>query len=107
VNPRFFKPIDGETHDFFARAADLVVTMEDHVLPGGYGSLVAERLTDQGITTPILRIGWPDQFIEHASSVDYLRQKYGLTAEHAVNAIKTRMEPSSATSEEPRRFAVA
>lgn len=107
VNPRFFKPIDGETHDFFARAADLVVTMEDHVLPGGYGSLVAERLSDQGITTPILRIGWPDQFIEHASSVDYLREKYGLTATHAVSAVKSRLEPSAADAEEPRRFAVA
>jgi 1-deoxy-D-xylulose-5-phosphate synthase len=107
VNPRFFKPLDGEIHDFFSRAADLVVTMEDHVLPGGYGSLVVERLSDQGITTPTLRIGWPDQFIEHASSVDYLREKYGLTAEAAVNAVKTRLEPSSATAEEPNRLAVA
>ncbi len=107
INPRFFKPLDGEVHDFFARAADLVVTMEDHVLPGGYGSLVVERLSDQGITTPVHRIGWPDQFIEHASSVDYLRTKYGLTAEAAVAAVKSRLEPSAAIAEETNRLAVA
>jgi 1-deoxy-D-xylulose-5-phosphate synthase len=95
VNPRFFKPIDGEMHEFFARAADLIVTMEDHVLPGGYGSLVIEHLADQGIHTPIHRIGWPDQFIEHASSVDYLRSKYGLTAVDAVKAVRTRFEGES------------
>src|ERR1041385_663399 len=62
INPRFFKPLDGEVHEFFARAADLVITMEDHVLPGGYGSLVVEHLSDAGVRTPIHRIGWPDQF---------------------------------------------
>jgi len=107
INPRFFKPLDGETHEFFARAADLIVTMEDHVLPGGYGSLVVEHLVDQGITTPVHRIGWPDQFIEHASSVDYLRNRYGLTAEAAVTAVKTRLEPSAAITEETKRFAAA
>jgi 1-deoxy-D-xylulose-5-phosphate synthase len=95
VNPRFFKPVDGEMHEFFARAADLIVTMEDHVLPGGYGSLVIEHLADQGIHTPIHRIGWPDQFIEHASSVDYLRNKYGLTAADAIKAVRTRFEGES------------
>src|SRR5688572_15338414 len=67
INPRFWKPLDGEVHEFFARGADLVVTMEDHVLPGGYGSLVVEHLNDVGVRTPVHRIGWPDQFIEHAS----------------------------------------
>jgi hypothetical protein len=43
--------------------------------------------SDAGIQTPVHRIGWPDQFIEHASSVDYLRQKYGLTAAAAVKAV--------------------
>ena len=56
------------------------MTLEDHVLMGGYGSAVCELMTEKQITTPTIRIGWPDQFIEHASSVDYLREKYGLTA---------------------------
>jgi 1-deoxy-D-xylulose-5-phosphate synthase len=84
INPRFTKPLDEATHEFFAKAADAVVTLEDHVLPGGYGSAVMELLAERGIATPVARIGWPDQFIEHASSVDFLRKKYGLTAERTV-----------------------
>jgi 1-deoxy-D-xylulose-5-phosphate synthase len=41
---------------------------------------VLELLSEKRIATPVERVGWPDQFIEHASTVDYLRQKYGLTA---------------------------
>jgi 1-deoxy-D-xylulose-5-phosphate synthase len=84
INPRFTKPLDEGTHEYFAKASDVVVTLEDHVLPGGYGSSVMELLADRGIMTPVARIGWPDQFIEHASSVDYLRKKYGLTVERTV-----------------------
>jgi 1-deoxy-D-xylulose-5-phosphate synthase len=88
INPRFTKPLDAGTTEFFASAADLVVTLEDHVLPGGYGASVLELLSEKRITTPVLRIGWPDQFIEHASTVDYLRQKYGLTASKTVELVK-------------------
>ena len=42
INPRFTKPIDAAATEFFSRAADLVVTLEDHVLMGGYGSIVLE-----------------------------------------------------------------
>ena len=35
-----------------------------------------------------MRIGWPDQFIEHATTVDYLREKYGLTAARTVAQVK-------------------
>jgi 1-deoxy-D-xylulose-5-phosphate synthase len=107
INPRFWKPLDGEVHEFFARAADLVITMEDHVLPGGYGSLVVEHLNDAGVHMPVLRIGWPDQFIEHASSVDYLRTKYGLTAAEAVKAVRTRFESEAVEAEPAKTFAVA
>jgi 1-deoxy-D-xylulose-5-phosphate synthase len=88
INPRFIKPLDAGVHEFFGRAADLVVTFEDHVIPGGYGSAVLELLNDRSVLTPVVRIGWPDQFIEHASSVDELRQKYGLTAEAAVSQVR-------------------
>ncbi len=81
INPRFFKPIDAATHEFFGQAADVVATLEDHVAPGGYGSAVLELYSDKGIKTPVIRLAWPDQFIEHASTVDYLRKKHGLTAE--------------------------
>ncbi len=88
INPRFTKPIDKGTTQFFGQAADVVVTIEDHVLPGGYGSNVLELFSDTRISTPLLRIGWPDQFIEHASTVDYLREKYGLTAAAIVTRVK-------------------
>ncbi|HMJ90132.1 MAG TPA: transketolase C-terminal domain-containing protein, partial [Candidatus Acidoferrum sp.] len=88
INPRFTKPLDTGAHEFFGKAADVVITFEDHVLMGGYGSAVIELFSEKRITTPVLRIGWPDQFIEHASSVDYLREKYGLTAGHAIQLVK-------------------
>ncbi len=92
INPRFTKPLDTGTMEFFARAAEVVVTFEDHVLPGGYGASVLEALNDKNIHTPVIRIGWPDQFIEHASTVEHLREKYGLTAGSAVEQIKKFLE---------------
>ncbi len=90
VNPRFFKPIDAQVHHFFGSSADLVITMEDHVLAGGYGSAVLESFNEAGIKTPVTRVAWPDQFIEHASSVDYLRNKYGLSVDRVVNEVRTK-----------------
>ena len=88
VDPRFTKPIDEATTEYFSKTADTIVTLEDHVLAGGYGSLVSELLVAKKINTPLVRIGWPDQFIEHASSVGELRKKYGLTVESVVAQIK-------------------
>lgn len=92
INPRFFKPLDAGTHEFFGRTADVVATLEDHVLMGGYGSAVLELYSDRGITTPVVRLGWPDQFIEHASTVEHLRQKYGLTPERLAEQIRAAYE---------------
>jgi len=88
VNPRFTKPLDAGTHEFFGRTAEVVVTMEDHVLMGGYGSAVLELFSEKAVTTPVVRIGWPDQFIEHATTQDELRKKYGLTVENTVTKVK-------------------
>jgi 1-deoxy-D-xylulose-5-phosphate synthase len=92
VNPRFFKPLDATTTEFFGRNADVVVTLEDHVLMCGYGSAVLEFFSDKGITTPVVRIGWPDVFVEHASTVDYLREKHGLTVANTVAQVKSHFE---------------
>ena len=94
INPRFTKPIDEATTEYFAKTADQIITIEDHVLPGGYGSVVSELLVEKGISTPLLRIGWPDQFIEHASSVNELREKYGLTPQAI--AVQIKGEPAVA-----------
>ena len=92
INPLFIKPIDGGTTEFFAEAADVLITIEDHVLRGGYGSIVRDHLADTGIRTPVVRIGWPDQFIEHASSVGYLREKHGLTGVSAAEQIRQALD---------------
>jgi 1-deoxy-D-xylulose-5-phosphate synthase len=86
VNARFVKPIDEEMLEFFARSVDVVLTVEDHVLHGGFGSAVLEALSDLGIATPVVRIGWPDRFVEHGK-VDALRAKYGLTVEAAMEKL--------------------
>jgi 1-deoxy-D-xylulose-5-phosphate synthase len=88
INPRFTKPIDAAAHETYGHEADLVVTLEDHVLMGGYGSAVLELFSEKGVTTPVVRIGWPDQFIEHASTQDELRKKYGLSVENTVARVK-------------------
>jgi 1-deoxy-D-xylulose-5-phosphate synthase len=80
INPRWIKPLDTESITTFAQTSSLLVTLEDHVLLNGFGTAVAEYLSNQRFTTPLLRIGWPDQFIEHGS-VPLLRKKYGLTSE--------------------------
>ncbi|HTV61464.1 MAG TPA: 1-deoxy-D-xylulose-5-phosphate synthase [Verrucomicrobiae bacterium] len=88
INPRFTKPLDAGTHEFFGNAADVVVTVEDHTIMGGYGSAVLELFSEKNVSTPVVRIGWPDQFIEHASSVDVLRARHGLTAENIVAKVR-------------------
>ncbi|HEX3625717.1 MAG TPA: 1-deoxy-D-xylulose-5-phosphate synthase [Verrucomicrobiae bacterium] len=97
INPRFTKPLDAGVHEFFGRAADVVVTLEDHVLMGGYGSAVLELFSEAAVTTPVIRIGWPDQFIEHATTQDELRKKYGLTVEDALARINEQLEKKAIT----------
>jgi 1-deoxy-D-xylulose-5-phosphate synthase len=88
INPRFVKPLDAGTTEFFGRAAEVVVTFEDHVLMGGYGSAVLELFNEKRITTPVVQVAWPDQFIEHATNVEDLRHKYGLTVEETVAKVR-------------------
>ena len=91
INARWIKPLDTSTIEFFAGGCEILCTMEDHVLHNGYGSAVIEHLSDQGIKTPVVRIGWPDEFIEHGT-VPILRQKHGLTVEATVQKILSRLE---------------
>ena len=86
INPRWIKPLDTGTLEFFARSVKVLCTLEDHAVTGGFGTSVAEHLSEAGITTPLVRIGWPDQFIEHGS-VAILREKYGITAKAAADRI--------------------
>lgn len=83
INPRFAKPIDRECVETYGRRCGLLITLEDHVLAGGFGSAVMETLNELGVDVPVVRVGWPDAFIEHGK-VEALREKYGLTAEAAL-----------------------
>jgi 1-deoxy-D-xylulose-5-phosphate synthase len=86
INPRWIKPIDTGTLEFFARGVEVVCTLEDHVLNNGFGCAVMEHLHSQMINTPVVRIGWPDQFVEHGT-IPILRKKHGLTADALVEKV--------------------
>jgi 1-deoxy-D-xylulose-5-phosphate synthase len=100
INPRFTKPLDAGAHETYGHEADLVITLEDHVLMGGYGSAVLELFNQKGVTTPVVRIGWPDQFIEHASTQDELRKKYGLSVENTVAKVKAQFAEPALTKKQ-------
>jgi len=82
INPRFIKPLDLEMLEHYSQRVAAFVTFEDHVKMGGFGSAVIEALQELGSSVPVVRIGWPDQFIEHGK-VDALRARHGLTVEEA------------------------
>jgi 1-deoxy-D-xylulose-5-phosphate synthase len=86
INPRFVKPLDRELLEDYGRRVSVIVTFEDHVLMGGFGSVVLEALSDLQLDVPVVRIGWPDRFIEHGK-VDQLRAKYGLSVEAAMEKL--------------------
>jgi 1-deoxy-D-xylulose-5-phosphate synthase len=86
INPRFIKPIDREMLAHYARSVAAFVTFEDHVKMGGFGSAVVEALDEMGSAVPVVRIGWPDQFIEHGK-VDDLRMKHGLSVDAALTQV--------------------
>ena len=87
INPRFIKPIDREMLERYARRVAAFVTFEDHAKMGGFGSALVEaldemKLAEMGRAVPVVRIGWPDHFIEHGK-VEDLRARYGLSVEAA------------------------
>lgn len=91
INARFAKPVDTEMIEFYARHVEVILTLEDHVLAGGFGSTVLETLSSFGLNTPVVRIGWPDQFIEHGKPDD-LRAKYGLSVAAALEQLRSYLE---------------
>jgi 1-deoxy-D-xylulose-5-phosphate synthase len=101
INPRFVKPLDLEVVEHFARRVAAFVTFEDHVKSGGFGSAMLEALGQIGISVPVVRIGWPDQFIEHGK-VDQLRVRYDLTADAAY----TQLQPHLAMIRRRTRVAI-
>jgi 1-deoxy-D-xylulose-5-phosphate synthase len=91
VNPRWIKPLDATLIESVARKVKVVCTLEDHILMNGFGCGVIEHLEGAGISTPVVRIGWPDAFVEHGTPA-ILRQKHGLTAEHTVEVVMAKLK---------------
>jgi 1-deoxy-D-xylulose-5-phosphate synthase len=87
---RFAKPLDTELVRRLAREHELVVTVEEGALPGGFGSAVLEHLED-ALSDPaargrILRIGLPDRYVTHGKPA-LLREEVGLTGEAVAKRI--------------------
>jgi len=72
VDARFVKPLDEELILNLARESNKIITVEDNVITGGFGSAVLELLTTNGMKKDILRIGIPDQFIAHGNKEELL-----------------------------------
>ena len=77
VNMRFIKPLDRQMVLELARSHDGLVTLEDNAVMGGAGSGVAELLSSEGVVMPILHLGLPDRYQEHASR-EHLLAEAGL-----------------------------
>ncbi|MDR1433526.1 MAG: 1-deoxy-D-xylulose-5-phosphate synthase [Puniceicoccales bacterium] len=81
INARFAKPLDGRMLARVAEEYEIIATLEDNALAGGFGSAVMEFYEGIGKTARVMRFGWPDRFIKHGSSIDILRAENGLTAD--------------------------
>ena len=90
VNMRFVKPFDTELIKQSARASRLLVTCEEGTLNGGFGAAVAELLADEKISTPLLRLGIKDEFIEQGTRAELL-DMCGLTAQKISRRILERL----------------
>jgi 1-deoxy-D-xylulose-5-phosphate synthase len=88
INARFIKPIDSELIANTAAKIKNIITVEENVLQGGFGSAVLESLAEKGINDiQVKRLGIPDKFVEHATQ-EQLRQKYGIDEEGIYQATK-------------------
>ena len=92
VNARFAKPLDTALLTAQAKDARLIVTMEDHTVVGGFGSAVLEALSDAGVATPVMRVGWPDRFVQHGDSAAVLRAENGLSPDAVFAAVDARLK---------------
>ncbi|MFH1516054.1 MAG: 1-deoxy-D-xylulose-5-phosphate synthase, partial [bacterium] len=87
INARFVKPLDEELVVEWAKRTKNVITIEENVVQGGFGSAVLEVLTRWGVKDcRVVNLGLPDRFIEHGAQ-HILRDKYGITAKRIYNAV--------------------
>jgi 1-deoxy-D-xylulose-5-phosphate synthase len=88
VNARFVKPLDAETIMRLAGTTGRLMTVEENVLAGGFGSAVLELLADKGLVDVVVRrLGLPDRFIEHGAT-DALLAEIGLDQAGILQAVR-------------------
>ena len=86
VDARFAKPIDAGLMAQLAAEHDLLVTIEEGVLAGGFGSAVWETLNETGATPRILRVGLPDRYVTHGKPA-LLHDEIGFTPERIAERV--------------------
>ncbi len=96
VNARWAKPLDEELIVRLATGTRRVVTVEDHMVAGGFGSAVLELLESRGLlhTIDVRLIGFPDRLIEHGAP-SILKELYGLTSSHIKDVVRELVEAES------------
>lgn len=87
VNARFIKPLDERLLSTIISKNIPIITVEEGILQGGFGSSILEFASDHGFNTQITRLGIPDEFIDHGG-VSELLNEIGLTADRIVQTIK-------------------
>ncbi len=97
ADARFAKPIDVGLAAQLAAEHELLVTIEEGVLAGGFGSAVWERLSDAGLGWPgaILRVGLPDRYVTHGAP-KLLHEEVGFTGERIAERIESAVAESRA-----------
>jgi 1-deoxy-D-xylulose-5-phosphate synthase len=88
ADARFAKPLDAGLLAQLAAEHDLVVTVEEGVLMGGFGSAVWESLSEGGVAPRILRVGLPDRYVTHGAPA-LLHEEVGFTPERIAERIST------------------
>jgi 1-deoxy-D-xylulose-5-phosphate synthase len=88
ADARFAKPLDTVLLGHLASEHDLLVTVEEGVLSGGFGSAVWEALSEEGALAPrILRVGLPDRYVTHGKPA-LLHEEVGFTAERIAERVE-------------------
>jgi len=90
---RFAKPLDGALVSSLAAEHELLVTVEENVLAGGFGSSVLEHLSDEAAQalSRVIRFGIPDRYVTHGKP-DLLREEVGLTPERIAESVGAALE---------------
>ncbi len=96
VNARWAKPLDEELIVRLAKGTRRVVTVEDHMVAGGFGSAVLELFESRGLlhTIDVRLVGFPDRLIEHGAP-SILKELYGLTSSHIKDVVRELVEAGS------------